>query len=59
MDKTEICRGCKHATYDCYEYYGSLNKQWFIDGCRKGTEPYYDNEEECVTCDEYSHIKED
>lgn len=51
-DYREYCEDCKYVRYDCYDYYGG-GVEWFIDGCKKDLEPYYDKEEECVTCEGY------
>lgn len=29
------CEKCKYATWDCEEYYGTCQKDWFVDGCEK------------------------
>lgn len=57
METTKLCEECRYARHDCYEYHGG-SKQWFIDGCEKNEEPYYDEEEECITCKEYKRIEE-
>lgn len=54
----EYCENCKYADHDYYEYYGGA-RQWFICGCKKDLEPYYDENEEATTCDGYKMIKED
>jgi hypothetical protein len=33
------CTKCKHAIWDCEEYYNTQKKWWFVDGCRKDNEP--------------------
>lgn len=54
----DICKECQNASYDCYEYYGG-HKQWFMDGCKEGLEPYYDKEEECTTCEKFKRRLDD
>lgn len=58
MDVFQMCIECRNATYDCHEYYGGL-KHYFMDGCRKNLEPYYDEEEECITCEGFKRVEED
>ncbi|SFU57164.1 hypothetical protein [Butyrivibrio sp. INlla21] len=29
------CNKCRWATWDCFEYYNTRKKQWFVDGCKK------------------------
>jgi len=36
------CLDCPYAEWDCEEYYGTTEKQWFVDGCSLGKTP-----EEC------------
>ena len=36
------CTECPHAIWDYEEYYGTTQKQWFVDGCKIGKDP-----EEC------------
>ena len=36
------CEECEHAIWDYETYYGTIRKDWFIDGCKKDLTP-----EEC------------
>ena len=36
------CDDCPYAVWDYETFYNSSDKQWFVDGCRKGLE-----EDEC------------
>ena len=47
-----ICEECKYAECDFYEYYGG-HRRYFIDGCKKDEEPYYDKEQEAVECENF------
>ncbi len=29
------CEECKHAIWDYEEYYGTTQKQWFVERCKK------------------------
>ena len=41
------CEKCKYALWDCAEFYGTTDKQWFISGCKK------DQDMETEDCEEY------
>ena len=42
------CGICKHAILDFEEYYGTSQKEWFVDGCKKDCDPDDCNEFEEV-----------
>ena len=46
------CTTCRHAEYDCYEYYGTTAKCWFVSGCK------LDNDTEVDSCEEYEEYQE-
>ena len=60
----ELCKSCQYATWDSYEGYSAKecgipnSTQSFIDGCRKDCQPYYDDQEECWTCNPYKMLVE-
>jgi len=56
MNTQEMCETCEFAEMDYCEYYGG-HKQWFMDGCRKGLYPVYNEEEECKECEGYKEIR--
>lgn len=45
------CETCKYATWDYCEYYGTNQKQWFVDGCKKNLIP-----DECEEEDDGNEI---
>lgn len=57
----ELCRDCKNARFysedpgfspkECGLASRSIT---YFDGCKKDLEPYYDEEEEAVTCEGYA-----
>lgn len=56
----KICEDCKHSVwysedpgYSPRECGLSSNCITYMDGCNKDVEPYYDEEEETVTCKEF------
>ena len=65
MDNYDLCKDCEHATWDCYEGYSAKEcgmpsgSQSFIDGCSEDCKPYYDEEEECWTCNSYKMVRLD
>ena len=64
-DIYEICEGCKYATFYS-EDPGFSPKECglasrcitYLDGCKKDLDPYYDDEEEGVTCEGYEMRRE-
>ena len=56
----ELCEDCKHAIW-ISEDPGYSSKECglpscnmtYLDGCKKDLEPYYDEEEETITCEGY------
>lgn len=45
------CTECPHAIWDYEEYYGTTQKQWFVDGCKIGKDPEEcEKEDECLMC---------
>ena len=46
----ENCCTCRFARLDYYEYYGTTDKNWFVDGCKKNLDPEY--------CEEYEEYEE-
>ena len=46
------CWRCKHSEMDCFEYYGTTDKEWFVCDCRKCND--IDSEEECEDYDEWA-----
>lgn len=63
-DKFELCKDCEYCVWDCFEGHSTKEcglpaaKQWFIDGCKEDCVPYYDEEEECWTCNSYKMHEE-
>lgn len=56
-DLIDYCTDCKNAKIDYCEYVGRY-KQFFIDGCKKDLEPYFNDEEECIECEGKEYIDE-
>ena len=50
MITENICCNCRFARLDYYEYYGTTDKNWFVDGCKKNLDPEY--------CEEYEEYEE-
>ena len=42
------CATCKHAIFDCEEYYGTTAKHWFVSDCKIDAVPNEDGE-----CEDY------
>ena len=46
------CEMCKHALWGYEEYYGTTQKQWFVDWCEK------DLDMEADDCEDFERIEE-
>lgn len=49
------CMECKHAEFDYIEYIGGY-KMEYLEGCKKGLEPQYNGEEDCVECGAFCEV---
>ena len=47
------CASCKYALFDYCEYYGTAEKNWFVDDCKKGADVGTDE------CEEYEEYGDD
>ncbi len=55
MSGKQMCRECRYAEFECFEYYGNKREWRLMDGCQKDLEPTYNEEEETYECEGYKN----
>ena len=60
------CKNCKYAVWDCYEYYGTTQKQWFIEDCKKSDmmtdevmKAWQEDNTDDINCPNFREIEEE